>query len=246
MACKTCGHTKSSPCACKDRPLQMAGPGLYTDCNDNTNNRGQHSLPEPCDELVCTECVRKCNCCKEMDAAKGRDVGVSVVGQETNNAGVNIAGYKGEYMTVETKAGVWRRYCGEHLEMTIQRLMLYNQSSDTLLYGIPYFVIRDKYFDATTGWNVQLQFEGWDINRVDEIQVYINTDDGDWIYHNAPGTGNLSSAQLASGDFLSYTVSGLSPSTIYAIKLVVITNEGDTFDPASVVQNVITRDCSND
>ena len=248
MACKTCGHTKSSPCACNDRPLQMSGAGLYTDCKDNTNNRGQHALPEPCDELTCTECVRKCNCCKEMDVAKGRDVGIVALGQDTGTESGAIAGYAGEYMSVETKGGIWRRYCGEHLEMTIQRLMLYNQSSASLEYGVPYFIVADKYFDQTSGWNAVLQFEGWVLDKVDEIQVWIlnSAVSDDWIYHNAPGTGNLSSAQLASGDFLSYTLSGLSPSTVYSVKLVTITNEGDVFDPASVKQSFVTRDCSND
>ena len=183
-----------------------------------------------------------------MDALKGKDVGISAFGGETNNAGIAVAGFGGEYMSVETKGGLWRRFCGEHLEMTIQRLMLYHQSSESLSYGVPYFIVADKYFDQTSGWNAVLQFEGWVLDKVDEIQVWVKNTavSDDWVYNNAPGSGNLTSAQLASGDFLSYTLSNLSPSQIYHVKLVVITNEGDVFDPASVQQSFVTRDCSND
>tara|TARA_R110000824_G_scaffold401735_1_gene614225 strand:- start:2062 stop:2661 length:600 start_codon:yes stop_codon:yes gene_type:complete len=49
MSCNRCGHTKSSPCACKDHGLTT--PCSYTNCNDGT----------PCEEVVCSECVVACS-----------------------------------------------------------------------------------------------------------------------------------------------------------------------------------------
>jgi hypothetical protein len=47
MACNKCGHTKSSPCACKDHGLTT--PCSFTNCTTTT-----------CDEVFCYECVLDC------------------------------------------------------------------------------------------------------------------------------------------------------------------------------------------
>ena len=47
MACNRCGHTKSSPCACKDHGLTT--PCSFTNCTTTT-----------CDEVFCYECVIDC------------------------------------------------------------------------------------------------------------------------------------------------------------------------------------------
>ena len=50
MACNKCGHTKSSPCACKDHGLTT--PCSYTDCTGSFDSKRGH--PEHCDEIICT------------------------------------------------------------------------------------------------------------------------------------------------------------------------------------------------
>ena len=47
MACNRCGHTKSSPCACKDHGLTT--PCSFTNCTTTT-----------CAEVFCYECVKDC------------------------------------------------------------------------------------------------------------------------------------------------------------------------------------------
>ena len=47
MACNRCGHTKSSPCACKDHGLVT--PCSFTNCTTDT-----------CAEVFCYECVKDC------------------------------------------------------------------------------------------------------------------------------------------------------------------------------------------
>tara|TARA_R100000781_G_C4069092_1_gene123855 strand:+ start:264 stop:836 length:573 start_codon:yes stop_codon:yes gene_type:complete len=56
MACNKCGHTKSSPCACKDHGLTT--PCSYTDCSPISD--GKRSHPEHCDEIICTDCIARC------------------------------------------------------------------------------------------------------------------------------------------------------------------------------------------
>ena len=51
MACKKCGHTKSSPCACKDHGLTT--PCSYSDCL-------RESETETCEDIQCSECVGYC------------------------------------------------------------------------------------------------------------------------------------------------------------------------------------------
>ena len=47
MACKRCGHTKSSPCACQDHGLTT--PCSYTNCETPA-----------CEQVYCIECVIEC------------------------------------------------------------------------------------------------------------------------------------------------------------------------------------------
>lgn len=47
MACAKCGHTKSSPCACKDHGLTT--PCNYTNCTTSV-----------CEQIYCYECVQDC------------------------------------------------------------------------------------------------------------------------------------------------------------------------------------------
>ena len=56
MACNKCGHTKSSPCACKDHGLTT--PCSYADCTGSFDTKRGH--PEHCDEIICTDCVARC------------------------------------------------------------------------------------------------------------------------------------------------------------------------------------------
>ena len=51
MACNKCGHTKSSPCACKDHGLTT--PCSYTDCT-------RKATTETCEDIQCVECVSYC------------------------------------------------------------------------------------------------------------------------------------------------------------------------------------------
>lgn len=51
MACKKCGHTKSSPCACQDHGLTT--PCSYSDCTRKAET-------ETCEDIQCLECVSYC------------------------------------------------------------------------------------------------------------------------------------------------------------------------------------------
>jgi hypothetical protein len=58
MACKKCGHTKSSPCACKDT-------ALTTPCLDYSTLNDPHGrfcgTDELCHDIQCQECVSYCH-----------------------------------------------------------------------------------------------------------------------------------------------------------------------------------------
>lgn len=51
MACNKCGHTKTSPCACKDHGLTT--PCSYTECK-------RDATTEVCEDIQCAECVQWC------------------------------------------------------------------------------------------------------------------------------------------------------------------------------------------
>ena len=107
------------------------------------------------------------------------------------------------------------------------------------------FINMTHYIDGDRPDNINVKRSGaFNISLIKRLTAESVSDD--WVLHNLPMSGNITPEQLASGDFLSYTLTGLSPSQSYSVKLVTVTNSGDVFDPASVVQRFITRDCSND
>jgi hypothetical protein len=242
MACKTCGHTKSSPCACKDTPLETTGLGLYADCDQVVNTgRGTMTIPERCEEVVCRECVARCNnCCPEMTQKEMLAEGIS--GADSQE------GYDGDLWQVETKGAPFKAICGERLDMTIQRLALAMNDANQIQWHIPLFYIAKKVLDPVTNWTVTLAWEGGDWSSMIGVQVYyqcITCDDNAWVLHNAPGTPYPTPATLASGNPIYYNISGLQDGYRYAFKLVV-EHAGDagTFtDPATVVQKAIMFNC---
>ena len=242
MACKTCGHTKSSPCSCKDTPLETTGLGLYSNCDQVVEiHRGTMTIPERCEEVVCRECVARCNnCCPEMSSKEMLAEGLS--------GGGNIEGYDGDMWQVETKGAPLKAICGERLDMTLQRFALAMSDSNNIQWHIPLFYIAKKERSNTGIWTVTLGWEGANWDSIEEIGVYVQCltcDDNAWVFHNAPGSGNTDPAILASGDPIFYNISNLQDGYRYAFKLVVKQAGGadDFTDPATVVQRALMFDC---
>jgi len=242
MACNKCGHTKSSPCACKDTPLETTGLGLYSDCDQVVNTgRGTMTIPERCEEVVCRECVARCNnCCPEMTSKEMLAEGLS--------GGGNEEGYDGDLWQVETKGAPFKAKCGERLDMTLQRFALAMNDGNGIQWHIPLFHIVKKTHLDNGMWTVTLGWEGGDWSSMIGVQVYyqcITCDDNAWVLHNTPGSPYPTPAVLASGNPIYYNISNLQDGYRYAFKLVV-EHAGDagTFtDPATVVQKAIMFDC---
>ena len=243
MACNKCGHTKSSPCACKDRPLETTGLGLYSDCDQvvSVGRDGYVKLPEKCEEIVCRECVARCNnCCPAMSSKEMIQQGLTV--------DTNMNGYQGDLWQVETKGAPLQAKCGERLDMTLQRFALAMNDANNIQWHIPLFYIAKKVRTTTGAWTVTLGWEGANWDSIEEIQVYVQCltcDDNAWVFHNAPGSGNIDPTILANGDPIFYNVSNLQDGYRYAFKLVVKqAGGGDDFtDPATVVQRTIMYNC---
>ena len=242
MACNKCGHTKSSPCACKDTPLETTGTGLYSNCDQVVEiHRGTMTIPERCEEVVCRECVARCNnCCPAMSSKEMLAEGLS--------GGNATEGYDGDLWQVETKGAPLKAICGERLDMTLQRFALAMNDGNGIQWHIPLFYIAKKVQDPVTGWTVTLAWDGGDWSSMLGVQVYyqcLTCDDNAWILHNAPGTPYVSPAVLASGNPVYYNISGLQDGYRYSFKLVVehAGNAGTFTDPATVVQKAIMFNC---
>jgi len=182
MSCIKC---KSSPCACNDHGLVT--PCVYDDCNSNS---------EPCEEIVCEECVRNCG---DQDFRIDRVV-----------AGAPVAGFlsPGKLLTVMNN---------EPLAMTLQKIYLYMedptdaQEDNENGHGI-YYV----YLTNITNTTITVNFTGWSA-LAEDFQINISTDDG--LTYSAVGPPI---AAVTASPTVSYVVGSLVPLipvTDYVIKV---------------------------
>ena len=233
MACKKCGNTKSSPCACRDT-------GLTTSCLDySTMNNPEYTgryceAAENCVDIQCQECVSYCHGNSDHFWALERFTESAVTldalnadGNDNQNFGQDSA------FTVQN---------GERLDGILQRMTMFLAAAaegdyNSYEHSVRWFYADDPTQSAANGDMVKLHWGPAVVTgNISAVAIYYAdaTTGPDYVWNPVTGGAeNLNLANISEFTITTLNAPNILPGGAYVFKLVGIDGD-DYWNPSSV------------
>ena len=232
MACKKCGHSKSSPCACRDTALTT--PCLdYSTVTDPAGRYCESTHGEKCYDVQCQECVSYCHGDSDHFWAVQRYANTAVTLDDLNANGNNNNNFGNDSaFTVQN---------GERLDGILQRMTMFLSAAAEGDYNGYEHSVRWFYADSPTqtvsgGDQVTLHWGPPVVaGNISSVAIYYaDATSGPNYAWNAVtgGAENLNLANLSQFTVTTLNAPNILPGGDYVFKLVGIDGD-DYWNPAA-------------